>query len=86
MEEIIKVVDTDVLVASDDESAQTKGAEEAGAGEASAEGKKSYERNASDSRYTEEAEYLQYRSKKMESLNKRDKHMLIYSNINSLNF
>ena len=48
--------------------------------------KKIYERKASDSLYSEELEFHQFRKKKMQDLDKKSKHLLLFSNINQLNF
>jgi len=48
--------------------------------------KRFYERMGQDSRYSEELEFHQYRKKKFEELDKKAKHLLIFSNINSLQF
>jgi hypothetical protein len=48
--------------------------------------RKSYDRKATDSAYQEEMEFHQYRMQKIAELDKRDKHLLIFSNANSMNF
>ncbi len=48
--------------------------------------KKIYERKASESLYSEELEFHQFRKKKMQDLDKKSKHLLLFSNINQLNF
>lgn len=49
-------------------------------------GKKSYERMASEAQQKEDAEFLQYRQKKLAQLDKKGRHLLMYSNVNQLNF
>jgi len=44
--------------------------------------RKVYERKASDSQYQEDFEYLAFRNKKLTDLDKKGRHMLMYSNIN----
>ena len=48
--------------------------------------KKIYERKASESLYSEELEFHQFRKKKLQDLDKKSKHLLLFSNINQLNF
>lgn len=48
--------------------------------------RKVYERAGTESSYQEDAEYLSFRNKKLKYLDKRDKHLLMYSNINQLNY
>lgn len=48
--------------------------------------RKVYERAGTESNYQEDAEYLNFRNKKLANLDKRDKHLLMYSNINQLNY
>ena len=48
--------------------------------------RKVYERAGTESSYEEDAEYLNLRNKKLANLDKRDKHLLMYSNINQLNY
>jgi hypothetical protein len=49
-------------------------------------GQVAYERKSSESMYSEELEFHQYRKKKLESMDKKSKHLLLFSNINQLNF
>jgi transaldolase len=44
--------------------------------------RKIYERKASESLYSEELEFHQYRKKKLQDLDKKSKHLLLFSNIN----
>jgi len=44
--------------------------------------RKSYERKASESDYHQDTEYLKFRNKKLEHLDKQGKHLLMYSNVN----
>ena len=53
---------------------------------ATTKGKMIYERKATDSLYSEELEFHQYRKKKLKSMDKKSKHLLLFSNINQLNF
>lgn len=48
--------------------------------------KKSYEKQARESNVQEDYEYLKFRNKRLTDLDKKGKHMLMYSNINELNF
>ena len=48
--------------------------------------RKIYERKASESLYSEELEFHQFRKKKLQDLDKKSKHLLLFSNINQLNF
>lgn len=48
--------------------------------------RKIYERKASESLYSEELEFHQFRKKKLADLDKKSKHLLLFSNINQLNF
>lgn len=48
--------------------------------------KRIYERKASESLYSEELEFHQFRKKKLADLDKKSKHLLLFSNINQLNF
>ena len=48
--------------------------------------KKIYERKAREGLYSEEYEFHQYRKKKLSALDKKSKHLLLFSNINQLNF
>jgi hypothetical protein len=48
--------------------------------------RKSYERQSAEGQFQEDQEYLKYRNKKYEHLDKRGKHLLMYSNVNQLNF
>jgi hypothetical protein len=48
--------------------------------------RKIYERKASESLYSEELEFHQFRKKKLSDLDKKSKHLLLFSNINQLNF
>lgn len=43
---------------------------------------KIYERKASEGMYSEEMEFHQYRKKKVQDLDKKSKHLLLFSNIN----
>jgi hypothetical protein len=49
-------------------------------------GRKVYERAGTESSYQEDTEYLSFRNKKLMHLDKKDKHLLMYSNINQLNY
>ena len=48
--------------------------------------KKIYERKSSDSMYSEELEFHQYRKKKLKDLDKKSKHLMLFCNSNSMNF
>ena len=48
--------------------------------------RKIYERKGSESLYSEELEFHQFRKKKLSDLDKKSKHLLLFSNINQLNF
>jgi hypothetical protein len=48
--------------------------------------KKIYERKASESLYSEELEFHHIRKNKLLDLDKKSKHLLLFSNINQLNF
>lgn len=53
---------------------------------ASLKGKSIYERKATESLYSEELEFHQYRKKKRESMDKKSKHLLLFSSVDQLNF
>lgn len=48
--------------------------------------KKSYERGAFESTFQEDSEYLKFRNRKIGQMDRVGRHLLIYSNINQLNF
>jgi hypothetical protein len=65
---------------SDEEESELSDSEQDGAQ------RKSYDKMAKESKVHEDLEYMKLKNKRLNHLGRRGKHMLMYSNINQMNF